>query len=176
MKGKFNILVENNWISYQLEIKRKFKFTVIRGDSASGKSYFCNLINSGDSVRIECSVPIVVVQNRDMLEYYLEGSDRIIVFDEDSYLFKNISLYSKKLISSNNYFIILSRSFLIGVPYSLKEIYKFSSRIVNNKTINSLTPIYNFSTKVDNLNGIVITEDTKSGNINGVSNEIFYNE
>lgn len=153
MKGKFDIIIENNWVSYHLEIKRKF--TIIRGNSASGKSYFCNLINSGDSVKIGCLVPIVLAQNKDMIEYYLNGNNRIIVFDEDSYLFKNISLYSKRLISSNNYFIILSRSFLSGVPYSLKEMYEFSSKVISGKTINSLTPIYNSGTKVDELNGIV---------------------
>lgn len=44
MKGKYHIVVQNNRLRYELDVKRNI--TIIRGDSATGKTTLLNMIQS----------------------------------------------------------------------------------------------------------------------------------
>ncbi len=65
MKGKYTILVQNNRIRYEFIISRNI--TIIRGDSATGKTTLLELLaaydNDGDSsgVLVKSKVPCVVI-------------------------------------------------------------------------------------------------------------------
>ena len=61
MKGKHKIVVKNNRLHYEFEIKRNI--TIIKGDSATGKTTLINMIrqfaNLGNAsgIEIECDAP-----------------------------------------------------------------------------------------------------------------------
>ena len=61
MKGKHKVVIKNNRLHYEFEIKRNI--TIIKGDSATGKTTLINMIrqftNLGNSSGIElvCDVP-----------------------------------------------------------------------------------------------------------------------
>ena len=61
MKGKHKVVVKNNKLHYEFEIKRNI--TIIKGDSATGKTTLINMIrqyaNLGASsgVDVVCDVP-----------------------------------------------------------------------------------------------------------------------
>lgn len=69
MKGKHKVIVQNNRLHYEFEIKRNI--TVIRGDSATGKTTLINMIrqfsNLGFSsgVDIVCDVPCRILEGMD---------------------------------------------------------------------------------------------------------------
>lgn len=61
MKGKYHVIIRNNRVHYEFDIKRNI--TIIRGDSGSGKTTLINMIdlvtNRGASSGIELSCPKV---------------------------------------------------------------------------------------------------------------------
>ena len=65
MKGKYNIFVQNNKLRYDFVISRNI--TIIRGDSATGKTTLLELLEAydrdGDSsgVLVKCDAPCVVI-------------------------------------------------------------------------------------------------------------------
>ena len=65
MKGKYSVFVQNNRLRYEFTISRNI--TIIRGDSATGKTTLLDLLNAydrdGDSsgVLVKCEVPCVVI-------------------------------------------------------------------------------------------------------------------
>jgi len=62
MKGKYHVVVQNNRLHYELNIRRNI--TIIRGDSATGKTMLLNLLNQaatfGESSGVEviCERPL----------------------------------------------------------------------------------------------------------------------
>lgn len=55
MKGKYKVIVRNNKLHYEFEIKRNI--TIIQGDSATGKTTLINMLrqaeNLGESSAVE---------------------------------------------------------------------------------------------------------------------------
>ena len=68
MKGKYNVLVQNNRLRYEFTISRNI--TVIRGDSATGKTTLIELLAAYDrdgessGVLVKCDVACVVVAGK----------------------------------------------------------------------------------------------------------------
>lgn len=69
MKGKHKVVVKNNKLHYEFEIKRNI--TIIKGDSATGKTTLINMIrqyaNLGASsgVDVVCDVPCRILEGAD---------------------------------------------------------------------------------------------------------------
>ena len=65
MKGKYSVFVQNNRLRYEFTISRNI--TIIRGDSATGKTTLLDLLNAYDrdgessGVLVKCDVPCVVI-------------------------------------------------------------------------------------------------------------------
>ncbi len=61
MKGKYHIVVQNNKLRYDLDVRRNI--TVIRGDSATGKTRLIALVEQaaalgeGSGVEVRCERP-----------------------------------------------------------------------------------------------------------------------
>ena len=66
MKGKHKIIVQNNRLHYEFEIKRNI--TVIQGDSATGKTTLINMLRQAENLGISsgidvaCDVPCRVLE------------------------------------------------------------------------------------------------------------------
>ena len=68
MKGKHRIVIQNNRLHYEFEIKRNI--SIIQGDSASGKTTLINMLRQAESLGVSsgvdviCDVPCRVLEGR----------------------------------------------------------------------------------------------------------------
>ena len=69
MKGKYHIVVQNNKLRYELDIRRNI--TIIRGDSATGKTKLIDMIEQaaslgeGSGVEVFCERPCRTLAGKD---------------------------------------------------------------------------------------------------------------
>lgn len=112
MKGKHKIVVKNNRLHYEFEIKRNI--TIIKGDSATGKTTLINMIrqfaNLGNAsgIEIECDAPCTVLEGNlwQMLLKNLSGN--IIFIDEENQFIRQQE-FAELVKASDNYFVIITR-------------------------------------------------------------------
>ena len=171
MKGIHSITVQNKRIRYQFKIKRNI--TVIRGDSATGKTTLIDMIQEyyeeGEESGIflhsdkEC---VVISSNRRWKQELSVIKDSIVFIDEgNKFVFgQEFASYIK---DTDNYYVIVTRDGIPTLPYSVKEIYG----IRNSGKYGELKQVYNefypfYALKEENNlaeKDIIITEDSNSG-------------
>ena len=67
MRGKYKIVVKNNRLHYEFEIKRNI--TVIRGDSATGKTTLINMLRQSENLGASSGIEVVsIVQESIMIQ------------------------------------------------------------------------------------------------------------
>lgn len=161
MKGMYKLFIKNKKVEYSLLLKRKF--TIIRGDSATGKTYLAYLSSIKDgSVIVKSDVPVSVnIDEEDFVSVLSSVTNRIVILDEDSVAFKGIKEYQDVMLKANVYFVLITRSKLNWIPYSLKEVYT----IVNNDGVNTLKQENAILPNEDIDGDIYILEDSVSGNM-----------
>lgn len=126
MKGKYHIVVQNNRLRYEFDIRRNI--TIIRGDSATGKTTLIGLIESaaslGESSGIEviCEKTCRTLRGRDWNIVLPNIHQQIIFLDEEN-LFLKSKEFAAMVKKSDNYFVIVTREDLPNLPYSVDEIY-----------------------------------------------------
>ena len=126
MKGKYSVFVQNNRLRYEFTISRNI--TIIRGDSATGKTTLLDLLNSYDrdgessGVLVKCDVPCVVISGQ-RWEENLQVIHNSIVFIDECNRFIKSEDFAVRVKESDNYFVIVTREDLPNLPYSVKEIY-----------------------------------------------------
>ena len=126
MKGKYSVFVQNNRLRYEFTISRNI--TIIRGDSATGKTTLLDLLNSYDrdgessGVLVKCDVPCVVISGQ-RWEENLQVIHNSIVFIDECNRFIKSEDFAVRVKESDNYFVIVTRDDLPNLPYSVKEIY-----------------------------------------------------
>lgn len=169
MKGKYHIIVQNNRLRYEFDIKRNI--TIIRGDSATGKTTLINMLQSaasfGESSGIDviCEKQCRVLQGADWQIILPHIHDQIVFIDEENQFIKT-QAFSSSIKNSDNYYVIITREDLPNLPYSVDEIYGIhtSGKYHDLKrTYNEMYRIYS----VDDFTGkaqpeTVIVEDSNS--------------
>lgn len=126
MKGKHRVIVQNNRLHYEFEIKRNI--TIIQGDSATGKTTLINMLrqaeNLGTSSGIDviCDVPCRILEGRNW-KLILENSSENIFFIDEENAFINTEEFAASIRGSDNYFVLITRENLYNLPYSVDEIY-----------------------------------------------------
>lgn len=126
MKGKYHIIIQNNRVHYEFDLRRNI--TIIRGDSGSGKTTLINMIdlltNRGTSsgIEISCSKNCRTLPAADWQIILPLLHDQIIFLDEDSVFIKSED-FARAVRQSDNYFVIITREDLPNLPYSVDEIY-----------------------------------------------------
>lgn len=126
MKGKYSVFVQNNRLRYEFTISRNI--TIIRGDSATGKTTLLDLLNAYDrdgessGVLVKCDVPCVVIGGQ-RWEENLQFIHNSIVFIDECNRFIKSEDFAVRVKESDNYFVIVTRDDLPNLPYSVKEIY-----------------------------------------------------
>lgn len=129
-QGKDLTINLNNRLHYEFEIKRNI--TIIKGDSATGKTTLINMIrqftNLGNSSGIElvCDVPCRVLEGIDWQIILHNISGNIIFIDEENAFIKT-EQFAKAVRESDNYFVLITRENLYNLPYSVEEIYGLHS-------------------------------------------------
>jgi hypothetical protein len=170
MKGKYRIIVQNNRLRYEFVIRRNI--TIIRGDSATGKTTLINLIEQastfGESSGVElvCERPCRTLGGKDWNLILPNIHEQIIFLDEESQFIKSTE-FAKAIKKSDNYFVIITREDLPNLPYSVEEIYGMhvSGKYHDlRRTYNELYQIYSSKEFVGKINpDTVIVEDSNSG-------------
>ncbi len=169
MKGKHKVVVKNNRLHYEFEIKRNI--TIIKGDSATGKTTLINMIrqfaNLGNSSGIDviCDVPCLVLDGN-MWQMLLKGLSGNIIFIDEENQFIKTQEFAQAVKGSDNYFVIITRENLHNLPYSVAEIYGLHSSGKYQNTKRFYQEIYNIypqSTQLPIEPDKLIVEDTNSG-------------
>lgn len=160
MKGIIDLEVYTNKIKFSLTIRRKI--TVIRGDSGTGKSLLCDLIErsrTDHSITVKCEHKVVTINSLINVKYELPLYENMIVFvDEFSGLLRDED-FLKGVLNVNARFVFISRDeTYINTSYSSKEIYAFkrSGKFV------SMERLYTGIVNSKRFRSIV-TEDSESG-------------
>ena len=158
MKGKYHIVIQNNKLRYELDIRRNI--TIIRGDSATGKTKLIQLLE------VFCERPCRTLGGKDWNLVLPNIHGQILFLDEENRFVKSQE-FAAAVKGSDNYFVIVTRENLPNLPYSVEEIYGIhaSGRYHDLKrTYNELYHIYSpevLSGKVEPE--VVVVEDSNAG-------------
>lgn len=126
MKGKYNVVVQNNRLRYEFTIRRNI--TVIRGNSATGKTTLLDMLSEYESddessgIMVSCDKECRVVSGKRWQESLGLIHDSIVFIDECNSFLKSQD-FAVAVQNSDNYFVIVSREDLPNLPYSVDEIY-----------------------------------------------------
>lgn len=170
MKGKYHIIVQNQRVRYEFDIKRNI--TIIRGDSATGKTTLIDLLrnymNLGweSGILVNCKKKCYVIDGINWKNRLSEIEDSIIFLDEVNNFTRTME-FAQIVKKSDCYFVIISRHNMENLPYSVEEIYGIHSSGKYHdlkRTYNELYHIYD----VDDYKGKIlpkriIVEDSNSG-------------
>ena len=176
MIGTYEVKVSNTRVDFTLTLERNI--TVIRGDSATGKSTFIGLIRDyeqdGDDsgVRLHAkslldnhNCPCRVLNSVDW-QFRLGRINNSIVFIDEGNGFIKSDDFARAIQGSTNYYVIITRENLHQLPYSVKSILKLKTTTRQQKTyIRSYKYYARLDTPVENIADFqeIITEDSNSG-------------
>lgn len=170
MKGKYHIIVQNNRLRYEFDIRRNI--TIIRGDSATGKTTLINMLQSAASLGESSGIDVICERQCRVLsgpdwQIILSGiHDQIIFLDEENQFIKTQE-FASAVKNSDNYFVIVTREDLPNLPYSVDEIYGIhaSGKYHDLKrTYNEMYRIYSTEEFIGEMcPETVIVEDSNSG-------------
>ena len=170
MKGKHKIVVSTKRLKYEFELHRNL--TIIRGDSATGKTTLVDMIRdhinnpSGTPVELVCDKTCYVLEGNLWRAQLSEISDGIVFIDEGNEFIKTEE-FAGTIQKTDNYYVIVTRESLPALPYSAEEIYgiRTSGKYGTLKqSYHEFYRIYGAQTlKKDIKPEVVITEDSNSG-------------
>lgn len=170
MKGKHIIRVRNKKIHFTVDLERNI--TVIRGDSATGKTTLIGMLTDYETlgaqsgVSVECDKTCRVLNSIDW-ETRLSAIHDSIVFIDEGNAFVHSADFARAIQGTDNYYVLITRESLYQLPYSVEsvlELRKTTSRI--NRTYNRTYPYYKKYEKAEeSLVKIdkIITEDSNAG-------------
>ena len=169
MRGKHRVIVQNNRLHYEFEIKRNI--TIIRGDSATGKTTLINMLrqaeNLGNSsgIEVSCDVPCRILEGSNW-KLILEHTENSIFFIDEENVFVHTVEFASCVKDSGSYFVLITRENLYGLPYSVEEIYGIHPAGKYQNTRKIYQQMYQIYSKFQNLPvhpDKIIVEDSNSG-------------
>lgn len=169
MKGKYKIIVQNNRLHYEMEIKRNI--TIIQGNSATGKTTLIDMLrqasNYGESsgVKVVCKAPCRILEGQDWKLILQNISGNIIFIDEEN-IFIKTEEFASAIKESDNYYVLITRENLYNLPYSVEEIYGLYSSGKYQNTKRVYQQMYRIYSSLDGAPvkpRKIITEDSNAG-------------
>ena len=171
MKGSRHIRISNRKLTYDFTIRRNL--TIIRGDSATGKTTLIgmirefNLQGEDSGVQVSSSSPCVVVEGQNWEKQLRELDEDSVVFIDEGNRFVSSRRFAEVARASSNYYVIVTRENLYSLPYSVTEIYGIHSAGKYNsmqRVYHEFFRIYGEKNSFD-LGKVteIITEDSNSG-------------
>lgn len=170
MKGRHRVIVSTKRLRYDFEIQRNI--TVIRGDSASGKTTLVDMIQeyvnnpSGSPVELLCDKKCQVLIGS-LWKEQLSGIQDSIVFIDEGNEFVKSDEFARRIQLTDNYYVIISREGLSSLPYSVEEIYGIRTSGKYGSLKQSYHEFYRIYgedvLKSEVKPDVVITEDSNSG-------------
>ena len=120
MTGKYQIVLYNNKIQYRLSVERNL--TLLRGDSATGKSELIRLLTQyngnphSSGITLLCDKECIVL-NEGNWRLFLQTYHGRIFFIDVGNSFLRTQEFADEVKCSDNYFVIISRESLPQLPY-----------------------------------------------------------
>jgi hypothetical protein len=174
MKGSFYFHVKSKKVLFEFSIRRNI--TVIKGDSATGKTTLLHMLyeylrvgrESGYSVSTNANYFVYMRQEvgRGWQDALLSLKDTIIFIEENNdFVFgEEFAEFVKK---SGNYFVLVTRAPLKMLPYSIHEIYEIVTHGKHadvKELYHELRELYsNYPIANNNQISAIVTEDSNSG-------------
>ena len=130
MKGSVHIIVQNERIKYEFILRRNL--TIIRGDSATGKTTLIDMISEYKSfgeesgVELFCEKKCIVVEGNGW-EKQLSDVVQSVVFVDEGNRFVSSMEFARFIQETDNYYVLVTREGLSALPYSVEEIYGIRS-------------------------------------------------
>ena len=126
MKGKHRIVVSTKRQKYEFELRRNL--TILRGDSATGKTTLIEMIQDHENDPLGSPVELISDKKCYVLEgalwkEQLAGITDSIVFIDEGNTFVKAEEFAGVIQNTDNYYVIVSRESLPALPYSVEEIY-----------------------------------------------------
>lgn len=141
MKGIYHIIVSNGNLKYEFDLKRNI--TILKGDSATGKTTLVEmiqeyLVNGPDSgVNLSCDTECRVLTGNLWREQIPFDKDAILFIDEGN-RFVESQEFAEVVKQTGYYYVIVTRENLEMLPFSVDEIYGIKS----SGKYGSLEPVY----------------------------------
>lgn len=126
MKGIHEVVVGTKYLKYESELRRNL--TIIRGDSATGKTTLVDMIrthmNDGENgpVTLNCDKDCYVVEGN-LWKGQLDNIQDGIVFIDEGNEFVKTKDFARAIQQTDNYYVIVTREGLPALPYSVEEVY-----------------------------------------------------
>lgn len=174
MKGKYYFRVKSKKTRFDFVIKRNI--TIIKGDSATGKTTLLHMLyeylrvgrESGYSVSTDANFYVYlrkeVGRNWQEVLFPLENT---IIFIEENNDFVFSEEFAEFVKNSGNYFVLINRSPFKMLPYSIHEIYEIvteGKKADVKESYHEFKELYgNYPILENNIFQNVMTEDSNSG-------------
>lgn len=169
MKGKYKIVIKNNRLHYEFEIKRNI--TIIRGDSATGKTTLINMLRQAENLGNSSGIDVISTVPCRILEginwkLILENTVGTIFFIDEENTFIKTTEFAETIKKSDNYYVLITRENLYTLPYSVEEIYGLHCSGKYHDTKKMYQQLYQLYSNYQNAPvkpDKFITEDSNSG-------------
>ena len=121
MKGIHKVVISTKYLKYEFDLRRNL--TIIRGDSATGKTTLVDMVrthmNDGDSgpVTLNCDKSCYVVEGN-LWKGQLGNIQDSIVFIDEGNEFVKTKDFARAIQQTDNYYVIVTREGLPALPYS----------------------------------------------------------
>ena len=132
MNGIVDIEIHNKrGIKYEFSLYRNV--TIIRGESATGKTTLYRLISNYEEeheksgVIINCKYKLITLSKRDW-DTKLDKINNSIVFIDEGNKFIKSKNFATLVKKSTNYYVLITRENLENLPSSIEEIYEIKTK------------------------------------------------
>ena len=170
MKGRFHVVVQNSRVRFEFDVKRNI--TIVRGDSATGKTTLMALIEAHDQlgdesgVELACERRCLAINNANWESVIANARSCIVFADEDTRAVRTPE-FARLIQQTDNYYVIITREDLPNLPYSVDEIYGIhtSGKYADlRRTYNSFYRLYE-PANLENVGAVetAIVEDSNAG-------------
>jgi len=167
--GKHEVVVKNRRINYRFTLYRNI--TILRGDSATGKTTLIEMIDSfvregeESGVQVVCDKTCAVLSGQNW-EINLGTIHDSIVFIDEGSAFVRSADFARAIYDTDNYYVIATRDSLFELPYSVKEIYGIRNKSGNKyqgtkRLYSEFYPIYDERMALQKPDTVII-EDSNS--------------
>ncbi|MBP3208352.1 MAG: translation initiation factor 2 [Oscillospiraceae bacterium] len=170
MKGEVHVEIQNKRIRFEFDLRRNI--TVIRGDSATGKTTLISMIdayaNNGaeSGIELSCEKSCLTINNANWKAVLASVEDAIIFADEEVTAIKTVE-FARAIRNTDNYYVFITRENLPNLPYSVEEVYgiHISGKYADFKrTYNSFYRLYPLKNNYPDMPvDRIIVEDSNSG-------------
>ena len=174
MKGRYHFRVKSKRVLFEFTIRRNI--TVIKGDSATGKTTLLHMlyeylrVGRESGYQVSADGDYYVYLRREVGRDWREAMDSLtdtVIFIEENNNFVFTKEFAEFVKKSGNYFVLVNRSPLRMLPYSIHEVYEIVTEGKHadvKESYHRFKELYsNYPVTGNNKMQNILTEDSNSG-------------